>query len=289
MFSKALMATSLSETSDAIVRCLKGLRKVGTREILLVHAMNIRDVGSLYDRLRELAAPRLEEQKRLLERMGYAVEVQVPLGFPYYEINRLAAERNASLIIVYSKAETVAGDYFLGGVAHDVLNRAEKPVLVLRARMIEQNGGTRCEVLCEDLFKHVLFPTDFSDGAERAFTYVEKIVESGCESVTLLHVQEKARISPHLEDRLEEFNRIDRSRLERLEDRLVRKGVRQVDIEVVYGSAAGEILKRAKANRFSLLVMGSQGRGFIQEVFLGSTSHQTVRHTPVPVLLIPSR
>ncbi len=203
MFSKALLATSLSETSAEVVRCLKGLRKAGTNAVLLVHALNIRDVGGLYDRLRELAVPKLEEQKRQLEQMGHAVEVQIPLGFPHYEINRLAEEKKASLIIVCSTAETVAADYFLGGVAHDVLNRAEKPVLMLRARMIEENGGTRCNVLCEDLFNHVLFPTDFSDGSERAFAYVEKIVESGCKQVTLLHVQEKSRISLHLEERLE--------------------------------------------------------------------------------------
>jgi len=35
-------------------------------------------------------------------------------------------------------------------------------------------------------------------------------------------------------------------------------------------------------------VMGSQGRGFIGEVFLGSVSHQVVRRAPVPVLLVPT-
>jgi nucleotide-binding universal stress UspA family protein len=37
-----------------------------------------------------------------------------------------------------------------------------------------------------------------------------------------------------------------------------------------------------------VIVMGSQGRGFISEVFLGSVSHQVVRQAPVPVLLIPA-
>ena len=38
----------------------------------------------------------------------------------------------------------------------------------------------------------------------------------------------------------------------------------------------------------SLTVMGSQGRGHLGELFLGSVSHNVARHAPVPVLLIPA-
>jgi nucleotide-binding universal stress UspA family protein len=34
--------------------------------------------------------------------------------------------------------------------------------------------------------------------------------------------------------------------------------------------------------------MGSQGHGFLREVFLGSTSHSIARLAPAPVLLIPA-
>jgi len=36
-------------------------------------------------------------------------------------------------------------------------------------------------------------------------------------------------------------------------------------------------------------VMGSQGRGFVSESFLGSVSHQVARRSPAPVLLIPAK
>ena len=47
---------------------------------------------------------------------------------------------------------------------------------------------------CRDLRRHILFCTDFSETAERAFQYVQRIVESGARFVTLLHVQDKTRI-----------------------------------------------------------------------------------------------
>jgi nucleotide-binding universal stress UspA family protein len=37
-----------------------------------------------------------------------------------------------------------------------------------------------------------------------------------------------------------------------------------------------------------LIVMGRQGRGPIPEIFLGSVSHNMVRHAPIPVLLVPA-
>lgn len=106
--------------------------------------------------------------------------------------------------------------------------------------------------------------------------------------MTLLHVQEKERIDKYLKDRLPEFNEIDRARLERLKKRLINIGTREVNIEIPYGSTTQEILREVNNNPYSLVVMGSQGRGFICEVFLGSVSHNIVRKAPVPVLLVPA-
>ncbi|MGR8941664.1 MAG: universal stress protein [Gammaproteobacteria bacterium] len=284
MFSRIIVGTSLSDVSSKTLCCLKGLRQAGAKEVVLAHAMNIRDVGSLYSQLRRLAEPLLVEQKKILEQMGFATEIEVLLGFPAYEINRLAREKNASLIAVHMTSESLIDDAFVGGVAYEVIQHAEKPVLVMKAK----TAHGQCELVCEEILSHVIHPTDFSDNAERAFAYVEKLVESGCKQVTLLHVQEKERIETYLKDRLDEFNQIDRARLERLKQRLLDKGATDVRIEIPYGSATHEILRTVAENGYSLIVMGSQGLGFISEVFLGSVSHNIVRKAPVPVLLIPA-
>jgi hypothetical protein len=57
MFSKILVATDLSEASDRVICTLGNLKALGAREALLIHCFNIRDVGSLADRLMELAKP----------------------------------------------------------------------------------------------------------------------------------------------------------------------------------------------------------------------------------------
>ncbi len=284
MFSKIIVGSSLSDISTKTLCCLKGLLSAGASEIILTHAMDIRDVGGLYSQLKKLAVPILENQKQILEAMGYSVGIEVSLGFPDYEINRLARETNASLIAVHVSAGSLIDDVFAGGVAYEVIQHAEKPVLVMKART--HNG--QCEVICEDILTHIVHPTDFSDNAERAFSYVEKLVESGCKKVTLLHVQDRNKIDKYLKDRLAEFNAIDQTRLDRLKQGLLEKGAQEVNIQIPYGSTTHELLQAIDPNEHSLLVMGSQGRGFISEVFLGSVSHNMVRKAPVPVLLIPA-
>ena len=288
MFSKILVATDLSEASDRVICTLGGLKALGTREALLIHCFNIRDVGTLADGLMELARPSFEKQKKVLEDQGFQVKAKMVLGLPQIEINRQADEHDCSLIVVGSHGETMAGEIMLGGVASAVIHSATRPVLILRLRLKDENGRAVCEEPTCNPLGHVLFPTDFSDNAEHAFSYVEKIAECEANRITLLHVQDQIKIDRHLKDRLEEFNRIDTERLERLKAVLVKRGVRDVRIELPYGSPKKEIIARTKRDGVSLVVMGSQGRGYLAELFLGSVSHAVARHSEAPVLLIPA-
>ena len=278
MFSSILVATDLSESSDQVIKCLHGLRKFGAKKVILAHALGLKHLEDLKYVLTPMVEPKLLAQKAMIEKQGFETSVEIAPGVPEWEINRLAKEKKVSLIVVGSHGATLAKEVLLGSVAFKILSSATTPALVVRLKIIEGNLGKRCEAVCED----------FSDTAERAFAYLEKIVESGGKRATLLHVQDKARIAKHLEDRLDEFNQIDQGRLARLKTRLVDKGATDVRIEIPYGSPIQEILKRAKTEDFSLIVMGSQGRGFIPEIFLGSISHNVVRHAPIPVLLVPA-
>lgn len=287
MFSKALFATDLSPASDAVLEYLKLLQPLGCREVVLAYVIYVKHTVGLAEVMQDEAAPGLEAQKKTLEAEGFRVSVETPVGVPGPTITRLAVERGCSLIVVGSHGHSMASDIALGSVATDVVHRSELPVLVVRLKILEEEGKICCRVLTSDVLGHVLYATDFSDNAERAFQYVEKLVQSGCRMVTLLHVQDIRRISPHLEHKLEEFNAIDQARLERLKERLHDLGAEEVNTEIPYGHPAKEILHKAEDQCFSIIVMGTHGRGFIADLFIGSVSHNVVRYSPVPVLLIP--
>ena len=288
MFSKVLVATDLSPASLTVVGCLGGLRVLGTRRCILVHCFNIREKVPFPQHIKDYVEGALRKQKAILEKQGFAVTVKAVPGLAQVEIPRVAEKEHCSLIAVGSHGQDLWSEIVFGGVASAVIHYASKPVLILRLKT-DDNGQPTCMAGKCDFLDHVLFPTDFSDNAELAFGYVQKLVESGARQVTLLHVQDKIKLGSHLEHRLKEFNETDKGRLERLKAHLEGKGDADVRVDIPYGSPTAEILERARGGRASLVVMGSHGRGFVSELFLGSVSHNVVRHAEAPVLLIPMR
>jgi nucleotide-binding universal stress UspA family protein len=287
MFDKILIATDLSQASDRVLRCTRGLIPLGAKTAVLVHALGIKYLEQMQHGMAHFIEPYLKKQKDLLEAEGFQVSSELALGPAVVEVNRIAKEQGASLVVVGSHGATLAREMLLGGTAMGILSHASLPVLLIRLKITEDGGEARCEAMCGDFREHVLYCTDFSETAEQALPYVERIIESGGKRVTLLHVQDRTRIETHLAHRLEEFNEVDRRRLESLREQLEQRGATEVRIEIPYGSPSREIVREAQERGCHLIVMGSQGRGFLEEVFLGSVAHQVIRRAPAPVLLVP--
>lgn len=262
------------------------LRALGAEEVTLLHCLGIRHLEQMQHLLAPLVEPRLNAQKATLEKLGFRVQIELAAGLPKLEINRIAAERGSALIVVGSHGQTMSGELRLGGVASEVIQNARNPVLLVRLAIKTMQDQRRCEAVCPTLLDHILFPTDFSDNAEYAFAMVKELVGRGAKHLTLLHAQDKSKISRHLTERLPEFDRIDRERLQRMKNDLPGYAG-QVDCELAYGNPTSDIVARARKGDVSLIVMGNQGRGLVSEVFLGSVSHQVVRQAPVSVLLVP--
>ena len=61
-----------------------------------------------------------------------------------------------------------------------------------------------------------------------------------------------------------------------------------VQLEVVVGKPAAEILRVSRDGRCDLIVMGSHGSTGFRKLFFGSTTERVLRETPVPVLVTPA-
>jgi len=287
MFEKILLATDLSEASERVVCAIGKLRALGASEVLFLHCLNIRDVGTLASQLMLLSRPSFEKQKKLLDDQGYKVNAKMILGIPHIDIMRQAEEHDCSLIVLGSHGRSMVAEILLGGTATAVLQTVTKPVLLFHLKFNDDEGRKVCEEIECDPRKHILFPTDFSDTAERAFTYVEEMVKAGTRKVTLCHVQDKSRIYGDLKAKLDEFNRIDTERLKRLEKRLRDIGTAEVSLELPYGAPKEEILKLIERNGYSMIVMGTQGRGFFGKILMGSVAYHVARIATIPTLFIP--
>lgn len=290
MLNRALVATDLSESSFAMVGCLGSLRFFGVKEILLLQCLSLQEVASIaLSYTTSYLEEMLARQKKLLENEGFIVQTRISTGGAKSEINHVAEGEDFPLIVVGSRGYSLVGGAFLGGVASQVILNARKPVLIIRLNP-SPNGVSVCSsAFKSDISGHVLYATDFSSNAEQAFSFLEEMAAGGFGSITLLHVQDKNHIEPYLMDRLDEFNETDAKRLEKLKAQIETKGAPNVSTEIRYGVPFVEIMKCIKEKGASLVVMGSQGRGFVRELFLGSVSQNIARHAETSVLLVPSR
>lgn len=279
MFDKIIVVSEVSNASSEMVKFMKNLRILGARECLLLQCFNPRDVDAgVSSYLTAVFNENLKKQSDLLIEQGFAVKTRIISGDIKNEINRLAKEEQYTLIVVGAEKHSIIGSLFLGGIAFDILYGATKPLLLVRDT--KQDDSL-------DLIGHILFPTDFSDNADIAFAQVKEMVKNGVRKVTIFHVQDESKINPYLLHRLVEFNEIDNGRLQKLKEELIALNEVEVEVQIRYGAPTSEIIKIVDEERIPLVVMGTQGRGFIKEIFLGSVSHNIVRHATASVLLIP--
>ncbi len=289
MFKKIIIVTDLSPAADSLIECLGGLKSFGTEEVLILQYVSMQQSASIALTYTTTALEEgLLEQKKTVEEQGFKVKARSLTDPVIRELNKIAEEQDYSLIVVGAQKHSVMGEMFFGGLAYDVIHHSRRPVLIIRLSEQVKDPSLVESISCH-VNNHILFATDFSENADNAFSYVEKMISEGVGRVTIAHIQDKSRIEPYLSDRLKEFNEIDDKRLLDLKKSLLKIKNIQVDIKLAYGSPSVEIIKLIKELDVELVVMGSQGRGFVKEIFLGSVSNNVARNSDASVLLIPAK
>jgi nucleotide-binding universal stress UspA family protein len=291
MFEKALFATDLSSASFSMIgcTCLQALVNLGTEECVLAMCVDGGTFSSVaFQQTRGVFEQWMDEQKKLLENHGFKTATDICADAPAKGIPRLADKNRCSYIVLGSQGESAIKNFLLGSVTFDILQNSTVPVFLFRLKPSDTiPESVTCCSCTENLLDCVLFPTDFSENAEHAFQVVLELVRKGSRKVVLHHVQEDRRIKPHLEHRLEEFNRIDSERLDEMKKRLSEAGPVSVETRISRGAAVHEILQLAGEAGASLLVMGTRGRSNVKEIFLGSISQNVARLSTTPMILVP--
>lgn len=289
MFKRFILATDLSGASNALAESLGGLKTLGAEECLLVLALPQDSDELIVEYRRDIIDQRLLAQKERLEKLGYRTETRIVTGPAKRELNRIAVEENYALIVAGAEKHTLVSEIFSSTLAYDVMHLAEKPLLILRLEKDPGKGFSAAGAISAENKQPVLFATDFSENAEAAFEYLEGMVARGFKNIILYHVLDKGRIEPYLEDMLEEFSKEDMERLESMRHMLAEKGNAHIEILQQYGRPAMDIVKLAEERHVQLILMGSQGSGFIRQLYLGSVSHNVARQATASVLLIPAK
>jgi nucleotide-binding universal stress UspA family protein len=286
IFDRVVITTDLSPAWDQIVGCGGELRRLGCSRLILTYVITPNFFGGPGESLPAPAASCLAAQRRVLEEKGLEVIIETPIGLPGRSLNGVAQKYGASLIIIGSHGKSRWREGVLGTFSGAVLHNVQFPLLVLPVQVADgQEPG--CRWHCTELLSHLLFPTDFSRTAAEAMCYLELLAPRGVTRVTLLHALMKIPGKAGEPQGDAEAQAVARNFLELLQGRLEAAGVPQVETRVAVGHPVAVILEALKTMDISLMVLGTQGKGYIEEISLGSVAHNISRFAPCPILLIP--
>jgi nucleotide-binding universal stress UspA family protein len=141
---------------------------------------------------------------------------------------------------------------------------------------------------------HILVATDLSQEAMSCVPSVADLARSVNARITLLHVMESVVAIPHgspLAPPLGPVDDVQAVELARthLEERRTSCGAGiHVDVELVRGGdAAAEITRYANTHDVDLIAVTTHGRTGVRRLALGSVAESVIRHTRIPVLVLP--
>ncbi len=138
-------------------------------------------------------------------------------------------------------------------------------------------------------FERVLVPLDFSDLSATVLRYGVEMTREGGTTI-LLHVLEPLPL--HFESAFGAFvnteglERIRENAEELLRESVARYPGRKFVTELADGRPAPRILAAEKRHKAQLIVMGTHGRGGLEDLFLGSVAARIVRKARCPVMTV---
>jgi nucleotide-binding universal stress UspA family protein len=145
-------------------------------------------------------------------------------------------------------------------------------------------------------YKRILAPLDGSQLSEQALEDVKAVVAGRKDClITLLMVVEPI-LKVYLVDyfNVEDYEAAERKYeaetkeyLISIAEEMTKSGTR-VEVELIVGGTADEaILDYTKENDIDLIIMSTHGRSGVHRWIFGSVAQRVLRHSPVPVLIVP--
>jgi nucleotide-binding universal stress UspA family protein len=287
MFKTIVLATDLSPAWDEIVPCAGEFKALGCKQVILTYVISVKFMMGMEGILQSTARPKLAAQQQQLAAQGLQVITEIPMGLPAASLNDMACRYGADLIVVGSHGQSLWREGVLGCFTCAVLHNAQYPVLLLNVKLTMPGQPGSCQISRSEVLRHLLLPTDFSETSSQALAYVQRLAAKGLGRVTVLNALDVPGGEVYPAGFQEMAEARARDSLAAWTAELKNADIPQVDAVFDPGHPLQAILRVLESQDISLIVMGTQGKGFIKEIFLGSVSHNVSRLAPCPVLLIP--
>ena len=135
------------------------------------------------------------------------------------------------------------------------------------------------------VLKNVLVATDFGPPSEAALVYGRALARTFGATLHLVHVIENLFLTPMA---------ADPRALMTVRDKALQRHLTDEDRDVLHARVAMEvsdsppdaIVDYARSANIDLIVIGTQGRGAMSQLLVGSVAERVVRTAPCPVLTV---
>ncbi|MDN3666552.1 universal stress protein [Algibacter miyuki] len=273
---RIIVPIDFSEQSEYALKTAARLAKKHDAEILVLHMLEIDNLAltASASRLGEQTVYFLKIAEQRFEKFlnkPYLKDVKITPIIKHFkvfsEVNDVAKEREADIIIMGSHGTSGVQEMFIGSNTEKVVRNSEIPVLVVKNNIPDIN------------FEVIVLACDFSKESMAPYINTVKMFEKIVSKIYVVHVNlpnEKFRSSVELEKRaVDFFNKAD-GHLKRMED---------VHYVADYTVDEG-ILSFSNKYGADLIVMPTHGRKGLAHFFQGSVSEDVVNHSTLPVLTL---
>jgi nucleotide-binding universal stress UspA family protein len=282
-----LVATDLSDLHRIVPFAFQMAGKTGAR-LELLHILQFggeftTDAAGMpyYDRegAFSIAMNMLQPWCERARKLGFSCEPVVREGHPTaQEINSAVRQRHADRLLLGTRSRSKFGKLLLGSVAEQVLRSASLPVFTIgpEAHLPAENN---------DHIPTVLFATSLGEGHHAGAALASQIAASQQGKLIMLHV-----LPPLIE---KPGNRVVNvlyptllHELRSLANRVGAESCHDVEVKVLYGNPAEQILVECTANTADLVVMQTNDHPKFHGVLHDRTICRVLAHAQCPVLTL---
>lgn len=299
MFKKVLVPTDFSAYARKVLECIGDIP--GLTEVVLLNVVARDPLARVWDPVAQAkeAEKKLADEKRNFKAPGVNVKVRAVSaleGDIPEAINQIAKEEDVQMVVMGARGRSLISSALLGSASRNVLRFGDRHLLIMRyktpgeelgpvgpkamwVKIKEPPVSELMEKYCTRVFAKVLVPTDFSQPAEAAISFVKDIGNIG--EIVLLHVVSKGESKEEIDARIEDATK-------KLNDIAMElgKGGLKVTPKVVVGSPVELIRSIAEEEDVSLIAMSSVGKDTLRTGRIGSRTYDVANSAKRPVLVV---
>ena len=230
-----------------------------------------------------------ETVSALLSRNGIEVTSMIHAGSPASVIEDEAMREPEAILAMSTHGHSGINRWILGSTAEKVLHTGAGPLFLIRTNLTAGEGSEAPPKL-----QSVIVPLDGSEVAEQVLPYVVFLGKALGLKVYLvratLPTEDAYRdfgypVAPY-GDMARDLDSQAENYFNRLIEDLRSQGLKEVELKILHGHPAEEIVDFTKEIPNTLVAMASHGRSGIGRWVLGSVVDRVIRNVESPMLLV---